>query len=469
MASYAALMRGSAGGVVIFKGDAPGSRMVEVIEEGDMPRGGLKITADEFKILKSWINEGAKFDGGNATANLAQLAPGATAEDAMKVGVTKSTGKETISFARDIAPVLVAQCSGCHVNTTRPRGDLNMTTFAQLLAGGESGAPVVPGKPADSLLIKKLKGVGGGQQMPVGKDPLPTDIIAKFEKWIAEGATFDGKNPADKTEDVANLAKAEAATHEELSADRKEIAGKNWRLGMPGIDTDTATTKNFLLVGNLGQNTLEQHGKTAEAVAPKVGQMFGAASDDPLVKGRITLFFFKQRYDYSEFGKMVEKRSSTPREWKGHWNFTIVDAYGAITASFEPDYSMEALLGQQIAGVYVASLGNSPRWFSEGAARVAAVRLAKDDPRTAKWNDELPEILRGMSDPADFINNKLAPESNDIASYSFVEFLMKDRKRFDQLLNALRGDKSFDKSFSSIYGGSPEQVAGRWRQGAGRR
>jgi hypothetical protein len=354
------------------------------------------------------------------------------------------------------------------VNTTRPRGDLNMTTLAQLLEGGESGAPVVPGKPAASLLIKKLKGTGGGEQMPVGKDPLPTDVIAKFEKWIAEGATFDGNSPNNKTEDVANLAKAEAATHEELSADRKEIAAKNWRLGMPGIDSDTEMTKNFLLIGNVGTKTLEQHGKTAETVAPKVGLMFGAKSDEPLVKGRITMFFFQQRYDYSEFGKMVEKRSSTPREWKGHWNFTIVDAYGAMIASFEPDYSMDALLGQQIAGVYVASLGSSPRWFSEGAARVAAVRLAKDDPRTAKWKEALPEVVRGMSDAADFINNKLAPESNDIASYSFVEFLMKDRKRFDKLLNALRAGKDFDKSFSSVYGGSAEQIASRWRQGAGR-
>ena len=69
-----------------------------------------------------------------------------------------------MSFSNDLAPVFVKHCIGCHGLGRRASGRLNLNTFDGLLRGGERGAPVVPGKPADSLLIKKLKGTGGGQQ-----------------------------------------------------------------------------------------------------------------------------------------------------------------------------------------------------------------------------------------------------------------------------------------------------------------
>ncbi|MEX0819251.1 MAG: hypothetical protein WD070_06650, partial [Pirellulaceae bacterium] len=64
MANYADLMRGPAAGVVIFPNDPAGSRIVEVIESGDMPRGG-SLTPQEFTSLKNWIAAGAKYDGDN--------------------------------------------------------------------------------------------------------------------------------------------------------------------------------------------------------------------------------------------------------------------------------------------------------------------------------------------------------------------------------------------------------------------
>lgn len=465
MATFAELMKGPPAGVVVFPGDAVGSRLIEVIESGDMPRGGGKLTAQEFDLLKKWITEGARFDGSDPAMNLASLGS-APAQAPMKVEVAAATGKEKVSFSRDIAPVLVQECANCHGYGQRPSGDLNMTTFRGLLTGGDSGSPVVPGKAVESLLIKKLKGTAG-DRMPLRRPPLSDAVIAQFETWIAEGAKFDGPEPTTDVKRVADLYRATHSNHDELSNERAKLAEQNWRLGMPNIQMDKAETTNFLLLGNVGENTLADFGQRVEALTPQIAQIFKAPTDQPLVKGRMTLFVFEGRYDYSEFGQMVEKRE-LPSEWRGHWKFDTLDAYGAVVNARRDEYSLETLIGQQVAGVYVASLGDSPQWFREGVARAVAARLTPDDARIKAWDESLPAVVSTMSQPADFLNGKLPPEPTAIASYSFAKFLMGDAKKFDALLAGLRGGAKFPQAFAQIYGGAPELLTAAWVRKAGR-
>jgi hypothetical protein len=467
MVNFAALMKGSSAGVVVFPGDASGSRIVEMIESGDMPRGGGKLSAAEFKTLQDWITQGAKYDGEDPQVGLKTLAPDAVGA-APELTVAKSTGKESISFADDIASVLATNCNGCHVNARRVRGGLNMSTFQNLLKGGDSGPPLVPGKPVDSLLIQRLKGEGSDARMPMGRTPLTDEVIAKFEKWISEGATFDGLDPNQNVVRVAALSKARSSTHEELSDARAELAGKNWRLGMPGYEAKTARTRNFLLVGSMGEASLREYGEAAEKLAPRVAAMVGARSDEALIKGRLTLFFFAQRYDYSEFGQMVEKRE-LPRGWRGHWKYDIIDAYGALIPPRTDEYSLDGLISEQLAATYVASLSDAPEWFADGVGRVVASRIALKDSRVTAWNSELPGILGAFVKPDDFLSGKIQPESAAIAGYSFVRFLMKDSKRFSAVLNALRDGEEFGRAFSKVYGGSPAQATQIWARTARRR
>ena len=44
------------------------SLFIEVIESGEMPKGGLKVSDAELETLKNWISQGAKFDGDSETA-----------------------------------------------------------------------------------------------------------------------------------------------------------------------------------------------------------------------------------------------------------------------------------------------------------------------------------------------------------------------------------------------------------------
>ncbi len=92
-------------------------------------------------------------------------------------------------FEQKIRPVLVKQCYSCHSTQARDvkklQGGLYLDSAAGVLAGGETGAAIVKGKPAESLLIKALK--HDGLMMPP-KEKLPADVIADFEKWINLGA-----------------------------------------------------------------------------------------------------------------------------------------------------------------------------------------------------------------------------------------------------------------------------------------
>ena len=468
MVNFAALMKGSSAGVVVFPGDASGSRIVEMIESGDMPRGVGKLTPAEFKTLKDWITQGAKYDSEDPQVGLKTLAPDAAGQAGPALTVAKSTGKETVTFAADIAPVLATNCNGCHVNAQRVRGGLNMSNFKNLLNGGDSGPPLVPGKPVDSLLIQRIKGEGGQARMPMGRPPLSDEVIAKIEKWISEGATFDGPDPNQNVVHVAALSKAQSSTHEELSAARAELAGQNWRLGMPGFEAQTVKTTNFLLMGSMGEASLQEYGEAAEKLTPRVAAMVGAPSDQALIKGRMTLFFFGQRYDYSEFGQMVEKRT-LPRGWRGHWVYDIVDAYGALIPPRADEYSLDGLISEQLAATYVASLSDTPQWFADGVGRVVASRIAVKDARVTAWNSELPRILGSLAKPDEFLKGKIPPESAAIAGYSFVKFLMKDSKRTGALLDALRGGEKFATAFSGVYRGSPAQATQIWARTARRR
>jgi hypothetical protein len=462
MANYATLMKGPAEGVVIFPGEPVGSRLIEVIESGDMPRGGGKVAPAEYALLQKWIKEGAKFDGKDPMANLAALSPDAKAEEPKMLEVVAATGKETVSFAKDIAPILAGTCYNCHGGGQQTRANFNLVTFAGLLKGGDSAAPIVPGKGAESLLIKKLRGTAEGNRMPQNLPALADNVIAKIEKWIDEGAKYDGGDPAMNVRQVAALAKANASTHEELLAERKILAGEKWRLALPDIASAEIESKNFLVVGNVSKERLTAVSEAAEAVAPKVGTLLKAPATAPLIKGRMTLYVFDKLYDYDEFGNMVEKRD-VPKTMRGHFSASPVEVYGAILPSKEDEYSLEALVGQQIAGAVVANLGKgTPKWYSEGAARAIADKLASSDPRVAAWDAELPRVLASMRSSDAFLTGQLNPEDADIANYSFVRWLMNDSRKFERLLTALRQGQDFTQSFTAVYGGSPAQLTVAW-------
>ena len=90
-------------------------------------------------------------------------------------------------FEQKIRPVLVEQCQHCHNSVRKTEGGLSLDHREGLLKGGEGGAIVVPGKPAESRLLAILRHEVPGLKMPRDGAPLPPAVIADFERWIALG------------------------------------------------------------------------------------------------------------------------------------------------------------------------------------------------------------------------------------------------------------------------------------------
>src|SRR5215469_10874403 len=83
----------------------------------------------------------------------------------------------------DVAPILKANCAGCHGDSVKMK-ELNLTTEESVLKGSESGPVVVPGKPEESLLYKKVR----DGSMPMGKPHLSEQQIETILSWIKGGA-----------------------------------------------------------------------------------------------------------------------------------------------------------------------------------------------------------------------------------------------------------------------------------------
>lgn len=458
MANYASLMKGPDAGAVVLPGNAEGSRIIEVIEEGDMPRGGLKVTPAEVSVLKRWITQGAKFDGDDPEVNLKTLAPNTSPSELVKVEPKRATGKESVRFSIDIAPVFIEKCLGCHGGGDRPSARFDMADFSKLMRGGENGPAIMPGKPAESLLIKKLEGTGGGDRMPRNQKPLKPEVIAKIKTWIKEGARIDEGSFVLDIRQVVAVATAKRQSAQEVSQGRETLAANHWKLSLPGVAHDRHSSKNFLVLGTLDEEVLTGIAREAETWLSRIQSLLRKNRSDPVVKGRITLFAISRRYDYGEFGTMVEKRD-VPSSEKSTGLYTVVDAYIAMhisKASVEEKGKLDAALVQPLAEVCVAAAGDSPHWYRVGVARAITAKLVKSDPQVKEWNSRAPQVLATVKNAKEIMQGTLPGDDSNVASFAVGSYLLKDTRRFQRLREMLIDNQSFDEAFEAVYGSSPE-------------
>jgi hypothetical protein len=90
-------------------------------------------------------------------------------------------------FEKEVRPLLSAKCHSCH-GGKKVRGGLALVDRDHLLAGGDTGPAVVPGRPEQSLLIKAIEQQGELKMPP--KDRLPAADVARLRRWVALGAPW---------------------------------------------------------------------------------------------------------------------------------------------------------------------------------------------------------------------------------------------------------------------------------------
>jgi mono/diheme cytochrome c family protein len=92
-------------------------------------------------------------------------------------------------FDRDVRPIL-QDCARCHGGIKRQSG-LSFLAREDALAPARSGKrAIVPGKPEESELLRRVSADGRERMPPEGK-PLATAQIEALRKWIAAGAPWD--------------------------------------------------------------------------------------------------------------------------------------------------------------------------------------------------------------------------------------------------------------------------------------
>lgn len=100
-------------------------------------------------------------------------------------------GWEELAFYGEVVqPILNQNCKSCH-NPRNLKGELNLTTFEELLKGGENGEVLKPGNPELSVLFAKMVlPLEDEDHMPPKEKRQPSkEEIALIKSWIAAGAS----------------------------------------------------------------------------------------------------------------------------------------------------------------------------------------------------------------------------------------------------------------------------------------
>jgi len=124
--------------------------------------------------------------GADPAQPVATIAPATPAVDAA-AGASGGAAEAIEFFERKVRPLLAQRCLECH-SGDHAKGSLRLDSKAGVLAGGDTGPAVVPGKPGESLLVDAVN-YGDTYQMPP-KSKLASDEVAVLTRWVEIGAPW---------------------------------------------------------------------------------------------------------------------------------------------------------------------------------------------------------------------------------------------------------------------------------------
>jgi mono/diheme cytochrome c family protein len=152
ISSYETTLDGGNSGPGIVPNDPQSSVVYTLQEAGGHPG---QWTDAELAVVLEWIETGAPEDAAGAVS-----------------------GSSELTWA-GFSGIFAGKCGACHGASAL--GGLNLSSYDQALAGGNSGPGIVPGDPEDSLVYSRQLPGGHPGQLTDGEI---TDLLA----WINAGA-----------------------------------------------------------------------------------------------------------------------------------------------------------------------------------------------------------------------------------------------------------------------------------------
>ena len=320
-----------------------------------------------------------------------------------------AASNELLKFSRDIAPIIVANCAGCH-NGTQKRTKLNLTSFEKMMEGAASGMVIIGGKPEESHLVLRIQGEETPKMPQGGNRNLSEVAITKIESWVKAGAILDaGIDPkapmakyAASPEDLrkAELAKLPAQQRDKLV----ETSGlERWKKASK-LKPEVASNTHFVLFSTLSKERSTAALKVLDTQYTQVRSLLGPKSVEWGEKA--SLFVFPNAATYVEFVRAMENRDIEAGD-VGSAKMTIPQPYVAVvdptggrdepsTASpgtapkkgargkkglddeGSTERSLASVLGEQFVIGAAGRAGNCPRWLSLG---LGSFLISRAEPR----------------------------------------------------------------------------------------
>lgn len=114
---------------------------------------------------------------------------------ALALGCQKNKAVDESEFPAEVQIIFTNKCAtaGCHNDASyQNAANLNMTTWAKLMRGGNSGSVVIPYAPAQSSLLQFVNtyedlGLINTPTMPLNDEVLSRDEVLTIRRWIEQG------------------------------------------------------------------------------------------------------------------------------------------------------------------------------------------------------------------------------------------------------------------------------------------
>ena len=203
LSSISGVRRGGESGEPVVAKSLKESYLWTLIEEGDMPpEGQPRLSKDELTVIRQWILAGSHSNN--------PLDP-----------------RSRQLTQHDVLPIVLLRCTTCH-GPQRQDGGLDLRTRESMLKGGKSGPALVPGKPAESLMMQRIASEACPPQELLLTFFVQRPAVAEVEqlsKWIAAGAPVVDVKPDVATRQGDRLVTDQQRAHWAFQTPKKPAVG----------------------------------------------------------------------------------------------------------------------------------------------------------------------------------------------------------------------------------------------------
>jgi hypothetical protein len=304
-----------------------------------------------------------------------------------------------ISFSRDIAPILVQNCTRCHDSKKRS-GKFDLTSFEKLMAGSDKEKVIVPGQPEESHLVLRIQGEET-PKMPQGNNNNLGDVaIEKIANWVKAGARLDaGIDPKAAlasyapTPEQLRITELRKMSPEDRDKMVEKVGLERWKQASPKNQPEITPSAHFLIFSTMPKDRATALSKSMETAYTQLRGILSQQGSPALDWAEKTsLFLFNESAPLVEFIRSQENREIEPSV-KGTANFATKEPYVAAVDPLggREDPSLAAgarkssrskrgsdeeagnvertaagLLAEQMAIGVLKNGGNAPNWLSLG-------------------------------------------------------------------------------------------------------